>query len=149
MRQLVAIALSWAALAGPALALEPPALRGRVNDYADLLTDAEQARLDEKLEAYQASTKRQFVLLTVPSLEGDSIEDFGVRTASRWKLGDEKADDGVLLIIAATDRKVRVEVGYGLEGTITDACSARLIREVITPAFASQQFAAGIEAGFD
>jgi uncharacterized protein len=150
VKGLIILALSWVALVGPARALEVPPLQNRrVNDYARLLSPAEQEALEQKLKDYEAATQRQFALLTVPSLENDTIEEFGVRAATRWKLGSEKADDGLLLIIAPQDRRMRVEVGYGLEGTVTDAFSARLIREVIAPAFQGEKYAEGINAGFD
>jgi uncharacterized protein len=150
VKALIIFALSWAALIGPARALDVPPLQNRrVNDYAHLLSPAEQEALERKLVDYEAATKRQFALLTVPSLEGDAIEDFGVRAATRWKLGSEKADDGLLFIVAAKDRRMRVEVGYGLEGTVTDAFSARLIRELAEPAFKAEKYAQGIDATFD
>jgi uncharacterized protein len=129
------------------LALEPPALSGRVNDYAHLLP-AETARaLTDRLAAHEQKTGHQFVVLTIPSLEGDPLEDFSIRTVEKWKLGHAKVDDGLLLLVVQRERKVRIEVGYGLEGHITDALSSRIIRNTIVPAFRGGDYAGGIEQG--
>jgi uncharacterized protein len=105
--------------------------------------------LEQKLAAFEQQTQHQFALLTVKSLEGDAIEPFAIRVADQWKLGDEKRDDGLIVLIAAEDRAMRIEVGYGLEGDIPDAIAARVIRDVMTPAFQRGDFAGGIDAAFD
>ena len=87
--------------------------------------------------------------LTIPSLEGDSLEDFSIRVAEAWKIGKKGFDNGAILLIARDDRKLRIEVGYGLEGVMPDAIASRIIREVITPRFRSGDFTGGIEAGID
>jgi uncharacterized protein len=127
-----------------ALALEVPAFRAHVNDYANVLPpDAEQA-LESRLAAYQKASGQQFVVLTIDSLEGDPLEDFSIRVVEKWKVGREKEDDGLLLLVVKGDRKVRVETGYGLEGTVTDAVSSRVIRNLVAPAFRKGDYAGGI-----
>jgi uncharacterized protein len=133
---------------GAAAALEVPKLTSRVMDQAALLEPAERAALERHLQAYEQSTGHQFALLTVNSLDGDSIEDFGIRVAEAWKLGQKGKDDGLILLIAAQDRKLRIEVGYGLEGDIPDAIANRVIRTVLTPAFKQRQYFAGIQGAF-
>ena len=133
----------------PSAALEPPPLTARVNDLAGLLPQQEQAALEQKLSQYEAKTGHQFALLVIPSLEGDPLEDFSIRVVEQWKLGDAKRDDGLLMVVALNDRKIRIEVGYGLEGAIPDALAKRVIEDYITPSFKAQRFAEGINAGFD
>jgi uncharacterized protein len=132
-----------------ASALDVPQLTGHVNDYASLLDRAQAQQLEDRLAAFAAKTGHQFALLTVPSLQGTPIEEFGIKVGDAWKLGNKERDDGLVLIIAAQDRKMRVEVGYGLEGEVPDAVASRVIREVLQPAFRGQQYASGIQAGFD
>jgi len=127
----LALALGVLLVVGPAFALDVPSLDGRVNDHARLLSPDRAASLEERLAGYEQKTGHQFVLLTIASLEGDPLEDFSIRTVEKWKLGRKKVDDGLLLLIAKKERKVRIEVGYGLEGNITDAESSRIIRRVI------------------
>jgi uncharacterized protein len=149
-RLLGLICLAWSLLApATALALEPPPLSARVTDLAGLLSSAERARLEDKLAAYERESGHQFALLTLPSLDGDPIEDYSIRVVEKWQLGKKGKDDGLLLLIAKNDRKMRIEVGYGLEGSITDAVSARVIRGTLTPAFRSGDYGAGIERAFD
>jgi len=135
--------------AGPASALSVPPLQGRVNDHARLLTPEQAAALEEKLRTYEAKTTNQIALLTVPSLEGEALEDFSVRVAREWQLGQEKRNNGVLIFIAAAERGVRIEVGYGLEGALTDAQSSIIIRNIMIPAFREGDFNRGIQAGVD
>ncbi|HEX6763818.1 MAG TPA: TPM domain-containing protein, partial [Polyangiaceae bacterium] len=129
----------------PAFALEPPKLVGRVNDYADVLSEADEARIGRMLESHEKATGQQFAVLTIPSLEGDSLERFSIETVEAWKLGREKEDDGLLLLVARDDHKVRIEVGRGLEGSITDAVSSRIIRGILVPAFKKDDYSGGIE----
>ncbi len=144
--------LLWCALAlipQSSVALEPPALKARVNDLAGLLDVQAQTALEQTLAAYEARTGHQFALLIIPSLQGDPLEDFSIRVVEQWKLGDAKRDDGLLMLIALKDRKVRIEVGYGLEGAIPDAVAKRVIEDFITPSFKAERYAEGIHAGFD
>jgi uncharacterized protein len=132
-----------------ASALEVPALKARVNDYAGILSEPERERIEQSLAAHEQKTGQQFALLTVDTLDGEPIEAFSIRTVEKWKLGKKGKDDGLLLLIAVRDRKMRIEVGYGLEGDITDAVSARVIRETLAPAFREQDYASGIERALD
>jgi uncharacterized protein len=132
-----------------ALALDVPPLRGRINDYAGLIPADRARALEERLARFEAETGHQIAVLTIPSLKGDSLEDFSIRVAEAWKIGKKGFDNGAILLIARDDRKLRIEVGYGLEGVMPDAIASRIIREVITPRFRSGDFAGGIEAGVD
>ena len=146
---LFALALLFAAT--PLMAAFPPvpALTGRVNDYAAMMSPQARQQIEEKLAALEAADGTQIAVLTVPSLQGEPIEEFSIRVAEAWKLGDKKRDNGVLLIVSKGDRKVRIEVGYGLEGTLTDLESGRIIRGVIQPAFKSGDFDAGFTGAAD
>lgn len=126
-----------------------PKLIGRVNDYAGMLDQRQQTQLDDGLRQFEEQTTTQVVLLTVPSLEGESIDTFSIRVAEKWKIGQAGKDNGVILVVAPTERKVRIEVGYGLEGALTDLEASRIIRSVITPAFKTGNFYAGIAGGLD
>jgi uncharacterized protein len=131
--------------AGRASALEVPPLSGRVNDLAGVLSADAKARLESQLAQYEHSSGHQFALLTLKSLEGDALDDFSLRVVERWKLGKKGKDDGLLLLVVTADHKVRIEVGYGLEGSITDALSSRVTRNVIAPAFRKGDYEGGIE----
>ena len=126
-----------------------PALTQRVNDYASMISPSARAEIERKLAALEAEDGTQIAILTVPSLQGEPIEDFSIRVADAWKIGEKGRDNGVLLIVSKGDRKVRIEVGYGLEGTLTDLESGRIIRGVIQPAFAKGQFDAGFIGAAD
>lgn len=139
-----AIALVALLLAGVAGALEVPPLAGRVNDRARVLSPQMQSQLEAQLEAYERATGHQLAVLVVPSLEGDPVEDYTLRVVEAWKLGKQGKDDGVLLFIAVQDRKIRIEVGYGLEGDLPDALVSRIIRDVMVPAFRQGDLAFGI-----
>jgi len=130
-------------------ALAVPKLEGRVSDYADVLSADAERRIGQMLEGHEKKTGQQFAVLTIDSLEGDPLEDFSIRTVEAWKLGDAKRDDGLLLVVVKSDRKVRIEVGHGLEGTITDAVSSRIIRGLMIPAFKAGDYARGIERALD
>lgn len=145
---LIAGALVLATLAPvPGTALEVPFLSGHVNDQAGLLDHGQGRALEERLAAFEARTGHQVVVLTVPSLEGEVLEDYSLRVVETWKLGRAERDDGVLLLIAKDDRKLRIEVGYGLEGQLTDALSHRIIDERIVPRFKEGAFAQGVDDG--
>ena len=144
-----AAALLWLASAALGAELRFPALTARVVDGADLLTPEQRAGIEAKLKAHEDKTSDQVVVATVPSLQGTTIEDFGNRLFRAWKLGQAKTDNGALLLVAPSERKVRIEVGYGLEGALTDALSKVIIASAITPRFKAGDFAGGIEAGVD
>jgi uncharacterized protein len=126
-----------------------PALGRRVTDEAGVLSPAVAARLEEKLAAYERATGHQLAVLVIQSLEGEVLEPYAIRVAEQWRLGDKKRDDGILLLVAVDDRALRIEVGYGLEGAVTDAHSSRVIRDVMVPRFQAGDPAGGIEAGLD
>jgi uncharacterized protein len=148
MRWLLCAAVSfW--LASPVSALDVPPLKGQVNDLAGMLDPAHAAALESKLETYERATGHQFALLTVPTLDGDVIEDFAVRVFEQWKLGDAKRDDGLLIVVAQQDRKLKIEVGYGLESAVTDLFAGQVLRDVIAPAFREGRAAEGLDRAFD
>lgn len=134
-------------LCGSVRALEVPVLSGRVNDYANILDPEFAQSLENELRLHEEQTSNQVVVLIIPSLEGDDLEEFAFRTFNQWKLGQKDKDNGVLLLVAAQDRKLRIEVGYGLEGALTDVKSGRIIRNVIVPFFKAGEFADGVGAG--
>ncbi len=130
-----------------ARALEVPSLKNRVNDYADLIQPATQNQLEAALAQLEQTDATQIAVLTIPSLQGDSLEDFSIRVVEQWKLGQKDLDNGVLLLIAKNDRKIRIEVGYGLEGKLTDLVAGRIIQQVIAPQFKMGHFDQGIIEG--
>lgn len=129
------------------LALEVPPLTGRVVDRAQIISGETATRLTQELAEHERKTGNQIAVLTLSSLEGESLEEFSHRVATTWKLGQKGVDNGVLLLVVPAERRVRIEVGYGLEGVLTDAVSARIIRHAIVPAFRAGDFSAGIAAG--
>lgn len=143
-RCLPLLLLLWALTAG---ALEFPALSGRVVDQAGLLDAQTRAQLSQMLQAHEQSTSEQIVVVTVPDLQGTAIEDYGYQLGRAWGIGQKGKDNGALLLVAKAERKVRIEVGYGLEGTLTDAQSSIIINNVILPSFRQGDFAGGIRAG--
>jgi len=144
----------WAAAFGLVLALhagaadvEIPALKARVTDTTGTLPAQKIAQIEQKLAAFEQEKGVQVAVLMVPSVQPESIEEYAVRVFEQWKLGRKGVDDGVLLIIAKNDRKLRIEVGYGLEGALNDATAKRIISEDIVPHLKHGDFAAGIDAG--
>ncbi|MBB3021226.1 uncharacterized protein FHR70_004317 [Microvirga lupini] len=133
----------------PALAQTFPPLTGRVVDAAGLLKPEERAALEAKLKAHEDKTTDQVVVATLRSLEGYEIEDYANRLFRHWQIGQKDKDNGALLLVAPQERKVRIEVGYGLEGALTDALSKVIITTAIAPQFQKGNFAGGIEAGAD
>ncbi|MFA4938658.1 YgcG family protein [Brevundimonas sp.] len=139
-------------LAFPAAAqskLDFPALTGRVVDQANLLDPATEQALTEKLAALEASSTDQLAVVTVNSLQDQAIEDYGYQLGRAWGIGQKENDNGVLLIVAPNERKVRVEVGYGLEPILTDAFSSQVIRNDILPSFRDGDYQAGVIKGVD
>ena len=129
--------------------LSVPALTQRVNDYAGMISPSARSEINRKLAALETEDGTQIAILTVPSLKGEPIEDFSIRVADAWKIGQKSRDNGILLIVSKGDRKVRIEVGYGLEGRLTDLQSGRIIDGIIKPAFAKGQFDAGFIGATD
>ncbi|MCZ7558048.1 MAG: TPM domain-containing protein [Bacteroidia bacterium] len=147
-RRLRILAIALLILGGAtALALEVPYLSGHINDTAHMLSQETVLELERMLTAYEDSTKNQIVLLTITSLGDESLEDYSLRVAETWKLGQKGVDNGILLLIAKDDRKLRIEVGYGLEASVTDAVSSGIINGIITPRFKQGDFEAGIRDG--
>jgi uncharacterized protein len=145
---LLATALFLAA--GPALsALDVPALKGRVNDYADMISASAEQAIAQKLETLETSDSTQVVVLTIPSLDGEDLEGFSIQVAEAWKIGTAEHDNGAILVVARDDRAVRIEVGYGLEGKLTDLLSGRIIREIILPNFKAGRFDEGFLQAVD
>ena len=143
------VALLLALLVGPAAAQNFPPLTGRVVDQANLLSPAQEAELTQKLEALQRASSRQLVVATVPDLQGYDIADYGYQLGRHWGIGQREANNGIILLVAPTEKKVRIEVGYGLEPIVTDALSWQIIRDQILPRFRADDFPGGIMAGAD
>jgi uncharacterized protein len=137
-------------LAVPLAALDvPPPPTQWFTDRAGIVAPTEGDLLNRKLEQFEQSSGAQFIIYTFPSLEDESLEDFTIRCVEQWKVGQKKYDNGLVLFVFVKEQKLRVEVGYGLEGTITDAFSSRVIREYIAPAFQQRQYGAGLNAAAD
>ena len=146
-RIFAALAFLCLSLAATAQTLSFPPLTGRVVDQAALLNDADRAALDQALAALEAKTSDQLVVVTLKSLQGTTIEDYGYQLGRAWGIGQKGANNGVLLIVAPSERKVRIEVGYGLEGTLTDALTRIIIEDTILPRFKAGDFPGGINQG--
>ena len=144
---LLAALFLWAALALAAPTF--PELTGRIVDAADVIPQATRATLEPKLEALETKSGIQMVVATVKSLEGQAVEPYANELFRHWKLGEATKNNGVLLLIAPKERKVRIEVGYGLEGTLTDALSKIVIANAIAPRFKAGDFGGGVERGVD
>ena len=140
-------ALVLASAAGAADEVAVPALKARVTDLTGTLSAAQLASLEGELRAFEQKKGSQIAVLMLPSTQPETIEQYSIRVADQWKIGRDKADDGVILIVAKNDHKLRIEVGYGLEGTIPDVVAKRVIREVIAPHFLADDFYGGIRDG--
>jgi uncharacterized protein len=130
-----------------AAALDVPFLSGRVNDNAEVLNEGTRQSITERIKAHEDRTGDQIAVLTVPTLEGENIEEYAVKVFESWKLGKKGKDNGVLIIVVPKDRRMRIEVGYGLEGTLTDLAAGRIVRNVMTPRFKAGDYNGGIDAG--
>jgi uncharacterized protein len=144
---LLALLLCWAFSAWADVAVPP--LTGRVVDQTGTLSADDIATLTQTLRGLELRKGSQIAVLIVPTTEPETIEQYSIRVAEAWKIGRKKVDDGALLVVAKNDRKLRIEVGYGLEGALTDVTARRIIDEIITPKFKSGDFAGGISAGVD
>ena len=150
MRLLLGWLLVVLAIAGtPALAAYPARPAGPVLDQAQIIPDAEEAALDAKLRAYTQRTGRAIVVATVSSLEGETVEMYAVNLFEAWGIGGKESDQGLLFLIAPTERKVRFETGYGLHAIFPDVLAGRVIRNEVTPRFKSGDMVGGINAGVD
>ena len=145
---LIGLALS----VGPAVAqdlVKVPPLTARVTDLTNTLSPAEREALDAKLAAWEAQTGNQLVVLMLPSTQPEAIAAYSIRVAEAWKIGHKGKDNGAVFLIAKNDRKNRIEVGYGLEGVLTDVTTRRILAETVAPYFRNNQFPQGINAGVD
>jgi uncharacterized protein len=147
----LAVLLASAAVAAPTAHAqrEVPRLERRVTDLTGTLTREQAAQLEQTLAAFEAQKGSQIAVLIVPTTRPESIEQYSIRVAEQWKLGRKGVDDGALLLVAKDDRELRIEVGYGLEGALTDLQSKRIIDGVIVPRFRAGDFAGGIAAGVE
>ena len=143
----LAFTLCWFFVAGAEVAV--PSLAGRVTDQTATLTTEQKAGLEQTLQAFETRKGSQIAILIVPTTAQETIEQYSLRVAEQWKLGRKKVDDGAILVVAKNDRALRIEVGYGLEGTLNDATSKRIISDIITPRFKQGDFYGGITAGVD
>lgn len=136
---------------GLALVLQAalPALTGRVVDRAEILSPEEEQSLTRKLETIENETSVQFVIATLPSLEGEPIEDYSIRLAGEWKIGQRGLDNGAIILVVPSERRIRIEVGYGLEPVIPDGLAGRIIRERIAPAFRDENYYQGLLAAVE
>jgi uncharacterized protein len=128
-------------------AVEVPQLKARVNDTAGMISQAAEGQLEASLRSFETSQSTQIVIVTIPSLEGEAIEAFSIRVAEAWKIGRKDLDNGAILLVAKKERKIRIEVGYGLEGRLTDLIAGRIIQQVISPAFKAGNFDMGFIGG--
>lgn len=149
LHQRVRVALTCVFLfsAVAARAQDVPYLMGRVNDYADILSSRTISELNSELKYFEDSTSNQVVVLTINNLGGANLEEYSVKVAETWKLGQKGKDNGVLLLVVKDDRKIRIEVGYGLEGTLTDALCSVIIQREILPKFRNGDYNSGVKAG--
>lgn len=149
MSLLRALILMLTLLAAPAAAQDFPKLSGRVVDAANLLSPADEAELTQKLAAVEQASSRQLVVATIPDLQGYPIEDYGYQLGRSWGIGQSEANNGIILLVAPNERRVRIEVGYGLEPIMTDALSSVIINQQILPRFKAGDYPGGIRAGAD
>ena len=149
MRFLAALLACFCLIAPATAAPKFPALTGRVVDDANILSAQTKEDLTQKLTALEQKTSRQLVVVTIPSLGGYEISDYGYQLGRAWGIGQKTLNNGVLLIVAPTEHKTRIEVGYGLEPIITDAFSSVVIQTQVLPQFRKGDFNAGVEAGVD
>jgi len=149
MRRAVVAALLLALVTAAANALTFPPLTGRVVDQANILDAATRQSITDKLASVEAKSGDQIVVVTLSSLQGTSIEDYGYQLGRQWGIGEKSRNNGALLIVAPNERKVRIEVGYGLEGALTDAVTRLIIQNAILPRFRANDFAGGITRGVD
>ena len=124
-----------------------PALKGRVNDYAKIIRDSDEREIEEYLAGIEQTSGIQIAVLTMPSLDGEDISSFGIRVADKWNLGDKEKDNGAILIVAYAEHDLRIEVGDGLEGSLTDAKCGLILRNVIVPEFRDGNYSGGIMKG--
>jgi len=128
-------------------AVDVPYLTGRVTDNAQIISDETRQSITERLKAHEDKTTNQIAVLTIPTLNGEGIEEYAVAVFNEWKLGQKGKDNGILVVVSPNDRRMRIEVGYGLEGTMPDGVAGSIIRNVITPHFKNNDYNKGIDEG--
>ncbi len=150
MRHFLAALLTFAALLGAARAEVPvPSLKARVTDLTGTLNETQRGELEARIAAFEKRRGSQIAVLVLPTTKPEEIEQYSIRVAEAWKIGRKKVDDGLILVVAKDDRRLRIEVGYGLEGRIPDSMAKRVIDERITPRFRDGDFYGGIRDGVD
>ena len=150
MRHFLAALLAFAALAGVARADVPvPPLKARVTDLTGTLNAQQKGELESRIAAFEARRGSQIAVLLLPTTKPEEIEQYSIRVAEAWKIGRKKVDDGLILVVAKDDRRLRIEVGYGLEGAIPDSVARRVIDERITPRFRDGDYYGGVRDGVD
>ncbi|MEJ2699971.1 MAG: TPM domain-containing protein [Desulfuromonadales bacterium] len=147
LRRFALVCLFLLLLPAAARAFDVPPATGYVNDRAGMLSETTVLKLDQFLQNFERTDSTQIVVLTVPSLEGEPLEDYSIKVAQAWGIGQKGKDNGALLLIAKKERKIRIEVGYGLEGRLTDLISGRIVDNVIEPRFKAGDFDGGVVAG--
>ncbi len=146
-RFLAGLTLAAIMISSPLFAATVPALKGRVNDYAKIIRDSDEREIEEYLAEIEQASGVQIAVLTMPSLDGDDIASFGIKVADKWQLGDKEKDNGAILIVAYAEHDLRIEVGDGLEGSLTDAKCGLILRNVIVPEFKNGNYSGGIKKG--
>ena len=141
------LALAALMLSSPLFAANVPALKGRVNDYAKIIRDSDEREIEEYLAGVEQACGAQIAVLTMPSLDGEDIASFAIKVADKWKLGDKEKDNGAILLVAYAEHDLRIEVGDGLEGSLTDAKCGLILRNVVVPEFKDGNYSAGIKKG--
>ncbi len=149
MALLIAVAALLSSAPAHAAPLTFPALSGRVVDDAHVLPAATVASLEDKLKALQDQNSRQLVVVTLPSLQGDDISDYGYQLGRKWGIGQKGTNNGALFIVVPSEHKVRIEVGYGMEGILTDALTSVILQTQVLPAFKAGDIPGGVTAGTD
>ncbi len=144
---LACIMLLFCSNAATAAGREVPGYRGYVNDYASMMSAATRAKLESELRSFDLSDSTQVAILTIDSLEGDALEEFSIRVVDKWQVGRKGKDNGVLFLVVKNDRKMRIEVGRGLEHVLTDLAAGRIIDRVVSPLFKTGRFDEGFQAG--
>ena len=141
------LALAALMITSPIFAANVPALKGRVNDYAKIIRDSDEREIEDYLAGLEQACGAQIAVLTMPSLDGEDISSFGIKVADKWQLGDKEKDNGAILIVAYAEHDLRIEVGDGLEGSLTDAKCGLILRNVIVPEFRDGNYSEGILKG--
>ena len=141
------LALAALMLSSPLFAANVPTLKGRVNDYAKIIRDSDEREIEEYLAGVEQACGAQIAVLTMPSLDGEDIASFAIKVADKWKLGDKEKDNGAILLVAYAEHDLRIEVGDGLEGSLTDAKCGLILRNVVVPEFKNGNYSAGIRKG--